>query len=40
MTGCIEAGRVPHTDYVHFEAICKSHMFMVCSKLKEAEVVV
>ena len=26
--GCIEAGRVPHTDYVYFESISKSNMFM------------
>ena len=26
--GCIEAGRVPHTDYVYFEAISKSNTLM------------
>ena len=24
--GCIEVGRVPHFDYVYFEAISKSNM--------------
>ena len=38
---CIEAGRVPHTDYVDFEAISKSnYVDEVCSKLKESEGVV
>ena len=26
--GGIEAGRVPHTDYVYFEPISKSNMLM------------
>ena len=26
--GCIEAGRVPHTDYVHCEAISNSNSLM------------
>ena len=26
--GCIEPGRVPHTDYVYVEAISKSNMLM------------
>ena len=26
--GCIEAGRVPHIDYVYCEAISKSNMLM------------
>ena len=25
---CIEAGRVPHTDYVYFEAISKTNMLI------------
>ena len=25
---CIEAGSVPHTDYVYFEVISKSNMLM------------
>ena len=33
--GCIEAGRVPHIDYVHVEAISKSNWL-----LKEDEGVV
>ena len=38
---CIEAGRVPHIDYVYCEAISKSNTLMKFHpKLKEAKGVV